>query len=97
MLMHSFFSYPEKICTPAIEKMMRKNMRIATTSLSSLIESSNDTTMILSPSIPEMVFRGLSTQKDLRTPMLTPEPKFINSKYPESTITKSRMFHSSLK
>lgn len=75
--------------------MMRKNNRIATTSLRRGIESSNETTIILSPSIPEIVQRGLSTQKDLKTPMLTPDPKFISSKYPESTITKSSMFQAS--
>lgn len=53
--------------------------------------------MILSPSTPEIVLKGLKTQKDLKTPMLTPDPKFMNSKYALTTITKSRMFQASLK
>jgi hypothetical protein len=52
----------------------------------------NDATMILRPSNLEIVFRGLSTLKDLSTDKLIPPPASTNDKYPLNTIVPSSLF-----
>lgn len=55
-------------------------MRIAMASLKRGIDFSRHYTIIFRPSTPEIVLKGLSTLNDLSTPILTPDPKFKNSK-----------------
>ena len=63
-------------------KMIKKNTKMRIASLSRGMADISAETMILSPSIPLMVRRGLSTLKDLRTESFIP-PRFIYSRYPD--------------
>jgi hypothetical protein len=53
--------------------------------------------MILRPATLEIVLNGLITLKDLRALRFTPLPDRNIPIYQEPIITKSRMFHASLR
>jgi hypothetical protein len=55
-------------------KIMKKKMRIRMVSNNRGIAAIIEETMILNPSIPEIVLSGLSTLNDLKTDRLRPPP-----------------------
>lgn len=64
---------------------------------SSFADFNNAETIILNPSIPEIVFRGLKTLKVLIPDKFKETPANANYSNPVTTIVKSRMFQGSLK
>lgn len=77
--------------------MMKKNVSTSIVSLSRGIAESNADTRILNPSIPEIVRNGLSTLNTLITFRFMLPLAITSGKYALTIITKSSMFHESLK
>jgi len=77
-------------------KMIKKKQRMRIASLSKGIELIRAETIILSPSIPEIVRKGLKTLNDLSAERSAP-PMLRYSRNPEFTITKSSKFQESLR
>ena len=93
---------PVKSYKPAIAKIKKKNVRIRKVSFSNGKDFKTATTKTCSPLILVTARRGLSTLKALRAPTEEPPPPPPKASYKkvshaEETITKSRMFHGSLK
>ena len=69
--MQRFLRYPPKSCNPAIAKIKKKNSSTIIVSLSSGIEDKRAETITFSPSIEEILFKGLKTLKALNPLMFT--------------------------
>ena len=73
----------------------KKNSKIINVSLKRGIDYSKAETKTLNPSTPDIVLKGLKTQKDQRTPKFKALLEIKNSVYPDKTMTKSSMFQAS--
>lgn len=97
-LKHLFIKFPLIVYKPAIANTPKKNNNIMIVSLSKGIADNRATIKTLRPSILEIVLRGLKTLKDLRAFNLTSP---VLAKKIDTVIwiiiTKSRMFHGSLR
>lgn len=73
--MHLFFKTPENKLRPQIAKITKKKRSTMIVSLSKDMELKRADTIILSPSILEIVLSGLSTLKALRAASPPPPPE----------------------
>lgn len=102
MCTQTYLVSPVKSYKPAIAKIRKKKVRIKKVSFSKGIDFKTATTKTCSPLILVTARKGLSTLKALRAPTEEPPPPPPKASYKkvsqaDETITKSRMFHGSLR
>ena len=78
-------------------KIMKKKDKTKIVSLRSGIADNSADTKILKPSIPDIVLSGLNTLNTLMTFKFSVSPAITKGRYPLMIITKSKIFHESLK